>query len=87
MPETPEHDEERVARLVAALPPAPSSWVEAAASIPGTRRDAERIVALAEADEEFRRAAAADLDAAVRDAGYEPHPALLATVRERLEAR
>jgi hypothetical protein len=82
----PEHDEESLARLLAALPPAPSSWVEAAASLPQTRRDAEHIVALAEADEEFRRAAIADLEAALRNAGYEPNPSLLATIRERLES-
>ncbi len=80
-----EHDEEALGRLLAALPPPPPGWVEAAASLPQTRRDAERIVALAEADQEFREAVIADLEAALREAGYEPTPPLLAEIRGRLE--
>jgi hypothetical protein len=81
----PEHDEEALGRLLAALPPPPEGWVEAAAALPQTRRDAERIVELAEADQEFRAAAIADLEAALKDAGYEPTPPLLAEIRARLE--
>jgi hypothetical protein len=80
-----ESDEETLGRLVAALPPAPQAWVEAAAALPRTRRDAEQIVALAEADQEFRAAAIADLEAALRGAGYEPDRHLLEAIRERLE--
>jgi hypothetical protein len=79
-----ESAEEKLARLVAALPPAPPAWVEAAAALPQTRRDADHIVALAEADQEFQRAASDDLAAALRNAGYEPSDALLAAIRERL---
>lgn len=79
-----EHDEERLAELLAALPPAPPDWVEAAALIPKTRRDADRIVALAEADWEFREAATADLEAALQRRGFESDERLLAEVRERL---
>jgi hypothetical protein len=82
--ERPEYEEERLGRLLAALPPAPPEWVEAAAALPRTRRDAERIVALAEADRDFREAAIADLEAALRLTGYEPTERLLAAVRERL---
>jgi hypothetical protein len=77
-------DEEKLARLLAALPPAPPAWVEAAAALPQTRRDADRIVALAEANQEFQRGAIADLAAALRNAGCEPSEALLAAIRERL---
>lgn len=80
-----EHDEETLGRLLAALPPAPPDWVEAAALIPQTRRDAEQIVALAEADREFREAAIADLEAALELKGFEPSERLLAEVRARLE--
>jgi hypothetical protein len=80
-----EHDEEALGRLIAALPPAPEAWVEAAASLPQTRQDAERIVALVEEDQEFRAAAIADLEAALRRAGYEPTRPLLAEIRARLE--
>ena len=80
-----ENDEEALGRLLAALPPPPEGWVEAAASLPKTRRDAERIVELAEEDQEFRAAAIADLETALRDAGFEPTPPLLAEIRARLE--
>ena len=81
-----ESNEEALARLLGALPPAPPAWVEAAATLPRTRRDADRIVALAEADQEFRRAAVADLAATLRRAGYEPSEALLAAIRQRLSS-
>jgi len=80
-----EHDEEALGRLLAALPPAPADWVEAAANLPQTRRDADRIVSLAEADAAFRDAAEQNLHAALREIGYEPTSPLLAAVRERLE--
>ena len=84
MTERGKYDEEALGRLLAALPPAPPAWVEAAAELPQTRRDAERIDALAEADAEFRAAAIADLEAALRTRGYEPSERLLAEVRHRL---
>jgi hypothetical protein len=79
-----EHDEEALGRLLAALPPAPPEWVRAAAELPQTRRDAEQIVALVEADAEFRAAAIADLEGALRMRGYEPSERLLAELRHRL---
>lgn len=79
------HDEEELGRLLAALAPPPPGWVEAAASLPQTRRDAERIVELVEADQEFRAAAIADLESALREAGFEPTQPLLAEIRARLE--
>ena len=80
-----EHDEEALGRLLSALPPAPADWVESAANLPQTHRDADRIVALAEADQQFRAAAAENLQAALREIGYEPTTPLLAAVRERLQ--
>ena len=80
-----ENDDEALGRLLAALPPPPKGWIKAAASLPQTRRDAEQIVALAEADEKFRAATIADPQAALREAGYEPTPPLLAEIRARLE--
>jgi hypothetical protein len=80
-----ENDEEALGRLLSALPPPPEGWVEAAAALPATRRDAERIIALVEADQEFRDAAVEDLEAALQRAGYEPTDRLLAEVRARLE--
>ena len=78
-------DEEALGRLLAALPPPPEGWVEAAASLPQTRRDAERIIELVEEDREFREKVLSDLEAALREAGYEPSPPLLAQIRARLD--
>lgn len=84
MTEHGEYDEEVLGRLLGALPPAPADWVEAAAQLPETRRDVERIVALAEADAQFAAATAADLEAALRARGFQPSERLLAEVRRRL---
>jgi hypothetical protein len=76
-------DEERLARLIHALPPAPEAWVRAAQELPFVRGDFDEIVARAEADAEFRRRLVADLDAALAVDGYEP----TSEVREELRLR
>lgn len=81
----PQGDEEVLGRLLAALPAPPEGWVEAAASLPETRRDADRIIELVEEDREFRQKVILDLEAALREAGYEPSPPLLAQIRARLD--
>ncbi len=80
-----ETDEEALGRLLAALPAPPEGWVEAAASLPETRRDADRIVELAEEDQEFRNAVLTDPAPALREAGYEPTAPLVAAIRARLQ--
>lgn len=77
-------DEERLAELLAALPPAPQAWVEAAKELPLVRDRLDEIVARAETDAEFRRALLADLEAALEAAGYEPEQRLVDAVRVRL---
>jgi hypothetical protein len=77
-------EEEKLAELIAELPPAPAGWVQAAKELPVARRAMDSIVARAEADRAYRAAALADLETALRDVGQEPSPALLATLRERL---
>jgi hypothetical protein len=86
MTTTPEHDEERIAELLRALPAPPDAWVEAAKQLPLARAEIERIAARAEADEEFRAAVTADLEAALAAAGYELDPTLIPALRERLSA-
>jgi hypothetical protein len=78
------YDEERLAKLIAALPPAPEGWVRAAQELPAARREMDDLVARAEADEEFRRQVIADLEGALRDSGYEPEPVRVAALRARL---
>ena len=77
------YDERRLARLIAALPPAPPGWVEAATELPLARRGLDEIVARAEADAAFRQALIADLERAVTQAGYEPARPLIDALRQR----
>jgi hypothetical protein len=76
-------DEERLARLIRALPPAPEGWVRAAQELPLARTELDAIVARAEADAEFRARLIADLDAALEAEGYEREPAVLEALRRR----
>ena len=78
------YDETTLARLLRALPPPPTGWVQAAQELPRARVEIDEIVARAEADAEFRRAMLADLESALATAGYTPTPALVVRVRERL---
>jgi regulator of protease activity HflC (stomatin/prohibitin superfamily) len=80
-------DEERLARLLRALPPAPEAWVLAAQELPAARADLDQIVARAEADAEFRTRLVADLEAALDAGGYEPSPALVQLLRVRLKSK
>jgi hypothetical protein len=77
------YDEERIAELLGALPPAPEAWVRAAQELPGARRELDEIVARAEADIAFRKALIADLEAALAAEGYEPDERTLRRLRER----
>jgi regulator of protease activity HflC (stomatin/prohibitin superfamily) len=79
-----DNDEERVARLIRALPPAPEGWVKAAQELPRARREMDEIIARAEADQEFRAAVIADLETALAAAGYELDSSLMPVLRQRL---
>jgi hypothetical protein len=79
------YDEERLAELLRALPPAPEAWVKAAQELPRARRGLDDIVARAVADAEFRQALIADLEAALRADGYEPELIPLEELRRRLD--
>jgi len=80
-------DEERLARLIRALPPAPEAWVRAAQELPLARGELDQIVARAEADAEFRARLIADLEAVLEADGYEPTPALVHQLRVRFESK
>jgi hypothetical protein len=80
-------DEERLARLIRALPPAPEGWVRAAQELPLARAELDQIVTRAEEDAEFRSRLLADLEAALAADGYEPSPALVQLLRVRLKSK
>jgi hypothetical protein len=79
------YDDERLAELIHALPPAPEAWVRAAQELPFARAQLDEIVAHAEADAEFRRALFADLEQTLRREGYELDSLPLEELRRRLE--
>ena len=77
------YDEERIARLLQALPPAPEAWVQAAQELPRSRGELDQIVARAEADARFREALVADLESALAAEGFEPDERTLERLRDR----
>jgi len=84
MSSTDKYDEVRLGELLRALPPAPDGWVRAAQELPRSRREMDDIVERAVADEAFRKALIADLEAALRDVGYEPESLPLEELRRKL---
>lgn len=80
-------DEERLARLIRALPPAPAAWVRAAQELPLARSEFDEIVGRAEADAEFRKRLVADLEAALEAEGYERDPAVVEALRVRFKSK
>ena len=78
------YDEDRLAALLRALPPAPEAWVRAAQELPLARLGLDEIVARAEADAEFRARLLADLESALEAEGYERDPIVLEALRQRL---
>jgi hypothetical protein len=81
-----DNDEERVAKLLRVLPPAPQAWVQAAQELPRARRELDEIVALAQTDQSFRDAVIADLETALQERGFDVEPDLLPVLRQRLSA-
>jgi hypothetical protein len=81
------YDEERLARLIRALPPAPEGWVRAAQELPLARTSFDEIVARAEADAEFQQQLVADLEAALEAEGYERDPQVLEALRVRFKSK
>jgi hypothetical protein len=79
-------DEERLARLIRALPPAPEPWVRSAQELPFVREELDDIVARAEADGEFRARLEADLEAALEAEGYERAPRVVEELRIRFKS-
>jgi hypothetical protein len=81
------YEEERLARLIRALRPAPEGWVRAAQELPFLRGELDEIVGRAETDAAFRERLIADLEGALAAEGYERDPAILAALRIRLDAK
>jgi hypothetical protein len=80
-------DEERLAGLIRALPPAPEAWVRAAQELPLAKAGFDEIVARAEADAGFKARLVADLEAALEAEGYERDPAVIEVLKVRFKSR
>ena len=80
-------NEERLARLIRALPPAPVAWVRAAAELPLAKAGLDEIVARAEADADFKARLVADLEAALEAEGYEREPAVIELLKVRFKSK
>jgi len=78
------YTEEQLARLIGALPPAPSAWVRAAQELPPAREALESLVERAHANAGERQAILADLEASLRQAGVGPSRGLVEELRGRL---
>jgi hypothetical protein len=78
------YDEERLARLIGMLPPAPEAWVRAAQELPAARRGLDQLVARAEADAAFRATVLADLESALEAEGVEPESRVVEELRRLL---
>lgn len=79
-----EHSEERLAALIALLPPPPTHWVQAAVEVPRARAAIDELVARAISDQQLRQTILADLEEALRDAGVDPRPDVTKSLRARL---
>jgi hypothetical protein len=77
--------EERIAELHRAHPAPPMGWAEAAKEQPTARAELDTIIERIERDAQFRALVLTDLEEALRGAGVEPTPAVVALLRRRLE--
>jgi hypothetical protein len=76
--------EERIAVLLAELPPAPATWIRAARELPRAEREIERLATLARGDGALHDWLLEDPAGALRRAGLEPAPRVVAKLRARL---
>jgi hypothetical protein len=81
-----EYEEEALAELLRALPPAPAHWVQAAKELPAARRELDGIVERARLDAEYRKQLLENLDNSLRGAGYGDDSMRVAALRARLTA-
>ena len=76
--------EERIAKLLRALPAPPRGWVQAAKELPAARRELATILERVERDERYRKLVVADLESMLLAEGIEPTPVVVAHLRRSL---
>lgn len=80
-----DYDEERIAELLRSLPAPPRGWISAAQQLPSVRASLDGLAERARADAGLRARILADAEAALVAEGIEPRPALVETLRRRVE--
>ena len=80
-------NEVTIGRLLRELPRPPEGWIRAAQELPAARAALDGLVARAEADARVREEILADLEAALRQEGFEPDRRNVAALRARLEGQ
>jgi hypothetical protein len=80
------YDEQELAALLRALPPAPAAWVAEAQDRPQMQRHLDEVLTRAAEDRAFSQALIDDLERALQMTGYDPTPALVAALRAHIEA-
>ena len=79
------YDEERLGKLLSALPPAPEDWVKAAQDLPLMRDGLDQIIERADADENYRRRVIEDPASALEEADVVAHADAVEILRKRLD--
>lgn len=79
-------DVEQIARLLAALPPAPDGWAASATDLPAIRVSLDGLIAQAERDARLRARLLADLEFALAESGIEPSERVVREAKRRLGA-
>ena len=77
-------DTERLALLLAALPPVPPGWVAAAQELPQAVRSLDDLLARAEADRALRDRLVADLESALASEGITVSAGIVSIARSRM---
>lgn len=80
------HSERRLAKLLEALPPAPSAWVEAAKELPRMRSEIDGILDRAARDTAYRESVTTAIEKALSEAPEGADRETLEALRERLGA-
>lgn len=80
------YEEDELARLLEALPPAPLAWVEAAKELPWMRSQIDGIVDRAASDAAFRRSVIVAMEKALSETPEGTERETLETLRQRLGA-
>jgi hypothetical protein len=78
------YSEQELADLLRMLPPAPDAWVTEAQDRPRLLRQLKEVLSRAEQDRAFSQALIDDLERALVETGYDPTPALLEALRDRM---